>query len=487
MTDNKRGAGRSSEVPPFSAADLRITPLWLDGIDCPWPGYPAAVSAAGFCFVGALVPYGLDGAPLTLWSQTEVGRSGPPAYFCRADRAAEAVGVQASAAWRALGTLLESRGSSLDDVVRERYFQRDKRYFPELEKARILAQPDAPAPSVGIGVSAPGPEADAWFSLDAIAIDRSTWPYPTGRELLRLSGDLAPLPTYNTALRAGPFVFSSGQIAIDTSRPGVPVITGFDDIPSQGRFLQTGRSHTDARNGLIAAQTWFVYDRRRRMLDQIGLSNADIVELDIYLADIRDFVTVSAVHDHFFPGCTPAVTVSEFTEVGHKGTRIETQLVAYRDPQHPARHVAQVDEGDPPRWRRAGAVAAGPLVFTAGQAASRRDGRPVMAAAELAAPLRRGAAAVARATGNEIAAAQSVALFDALDRQLAAAGAALDRVVKLDVLVDDFAVFPALHLALEEYGLPHRPALTVVKVPRPSPVAGACVCVAATAVVAEPA
>ena len=459
-----------------------ITPVEPKGVCSPWPGYPVATSARGFCFVGGIMPLNADGELISRWVDTGREDGSSPEGFSCVDPTVEAVGAQSWLVWHYLKQILESTGGSLDDILRERYYQKDKRYFPELEKARIVHQPASPAPSVGIGVPAGSPQGNAWIVLDAICIDRRHWPYEGYRELLRFPGELAPLPTYNTAVKAGPYIFSSGQIAIDTMRPGIPAITGYDDIPEEGRFLRAGRSHTDYHNGPIAAQSWFVYNRRRLLLERAGLVNQNTVDLNVYLADMRDFHTFCEIHHRFFPDTAPATTVTQFTEVGHKGTRIETQLIAYADRDNPARCIDESSECPGLRWRRSAAVIAGPLIFVAGQTGTHGDDSAFAVLADLPQGSRRDAAAIIRATGREEATVQSALILARIGRLLGQAEVSLSRIVKLDVYLQDYADFAAFDSVLDRYLGDYRPALTCIKIPRVSPIPGARICVSATAV-----
>ncbi len=54
----------------------------------------------------------------------------------------------------------------------------------------------------------------------------------------------------------------------------------------------------------------------------------DVVNVSIFLGDIRDFSTFHRVHTHFFPDTQPSLCVVGFDEVGHRGTRIEIEITA---------------------------------------------------------------------------------------------------------------------------------------------------------------
>ena len=54
----------------------------------------------------------------------------------------------------------------------------------------------------------------------------------------------------------------------------------------------------------------------------------DIKHVAVMLQDIRDFGTFHRVHMHFFPNDPPALVVTGFNEVGHRGTLIEIEPTA---------------------------------------------------------------------------------------------------------------------------------------------------------------
>src|SRR5204862_6110849 len=143
-------------------------------------------------------------------------------------------------------------------------YQKEKRFFPVCERIRIIYEPEAPAPASGIGVCAGSPDGNAWSVIDGIAIAPAEWRFGERRRLLRYAGEPPPGSHYSHAAQAGPYIFLAGHIPNDTSKPGNPVIQGYDDVPEAGRSLRVGRSHPDARDGPIAAQTWIPYEKSQR-------------------------------------------------------------------------------------------------------------------------------------------------------------------------------------------------------------------------------
>ena len=263
-----------------------------------------------------------------------------------------------------LDKILAGAGTRGDQLLRQHMWQRDKRFFPILERVRKFWQPEA-APSSGLGVSSLRQPIDSWFGLEGVAVDIGSSDCHGHRRMLKPADDAANPSTsiYSRMVASGPFVFLAGHIPIRTTEPGKPVVASFDDVPEEGRFLATGRSHPDSRDGPIAAQSWFVYNEIRRALESQGMTMADIVHVRAFLADLRDLATFHRVHGHFFPGVSPALIIIQFAEVGHKGCVVEIEPTALRPGSG-----FRADTGwpCPAPFSGPAAVRAGPLVLLAG-------------------------------------------------------------------------------------------------------------------------
>lgn len=120
-----------------------------------------------------------------------------------------------------------------------------------------------------------------------------------------------PLAKYAAWRRAGDFVFLSGVIAVDPAA-GL-VVRGYADIPPAARILvgQTGEFSTDAKEGPILAQSWFVLDRIRTTVEDAGGTLADVFKLVQYFRNLDHFPYYSRVRKLFFPGEPPVSTVVE--------------------------------------------------------------------------------------------------------------------------------------------------------------------------------
>ena len=121
----------------------------------------------------------------------------------------------------------------------------------------------------------------------------------------------APLARYSAWRRAGDFVFLSGVIAVDPAR--ALVVRGYADIPADAAAAigRTGEFSTDAREGPILAQSWYVLDRIRLTVEAAGGRMGDVFKLVQYFKDLDHFPHYSRVRKLFFPGDPPASTVVE--------------------------------------------------------------------------------------------------------------------------------------------------------------------------------
>jgi 2-iminobutanoate/2-iminopropanoate deaminase len=119
---------------------------------------------------------------------------------------------------------------------------------------------------------------------------------------VRLGGDVpAPAGAYSPAVRAGGFVFISGQIPRD---PASGEIVG-DDVESQTRQVIA-----NIRRGLEAA----------------GATLADVVSMVVYLADVDDWGRFNTVYKELMPTPYPTRTA---VGANLRGITIEISAVAY--------------------------------------------------------------------------------------------------------------------------------------------------------------
>ena len=117
-------------------------------------------------------------------------------------------------------------------------------------------------------------------------------------------GGPTPRGPYSHAVRAGDFIYVSGQGPID---------------PESNQF-----SYGDIRH-----ETRIVLNNILRILAGCGASMKDVVRCGVFLADGDDFVAMNEVYGEFFGEAKPARTTVE-CKFANKQMKVEIDCVAYQ-------------------------------------------------------------------------------------------------------------------------------------------------------------
>lgn len=115
----------------------------------------------------------------------------------------------------------------------------------------------------------------------------------------------AAIGPYAQAIAAGPYLFASGQIALD---------------PATGQLV----------NGDAAAQTRQVMANVTAVLAAAGLAFADVVKTTIFLTDMADFAAVNAVYGGCFEGGPVPARSTVAVAALPRGSAVEIEVVALR-------------------------------------------------------------------------------------------------------------------------------------------------------------
>lgn len=124
-------------------------------------------------------------------------------------------------------------------------------------------------------------------------------------EIKKISVDDAPAPkgAYSQVVRAGDFLYVSGQGPID---------------PETQEFVFSG----------IQGETKLTLENLERVLAGCGASRRNIVKCGVFLAEAVDFAAMNEVYAEFFAGSAPARTTIAATLV-EPGMKVEIDCVAY--------------------------------------------------------------------------------------------------------------------------------------------------------------
>jgi len=122
----------------------------------------------------------------------------------------------------------------------------------------------------------------------------------------RIVSPEAPQPRgpYSHAVRAGDFIYVSGQVAIN---------------PKTNQF----------EPGTVADETRRTIENIRAILQAAGADLADVVKCSVFLADIRDFAAMNEVYAQFFGEAKPARTTVH-AMLPAPGMKVEIDCVAYK-------------------------------------------------------------------------------------------------------------------------------------------------------------
>jgi 2-iminobutanoate/2-iminopropanoate deaminase len=109
--------------------------------------------------------------------------------------------------------------------------------------------------------------------------------------------------TFSPGVKVGKLLFISGQISIDPD----------GNIVGRGDF---------------AAQCKQVFENMKLVLDKAGASYSDIVKINTYLTDLREYPAFAQIRGQYFAGNYPASTVVGVTGLAFEGAMLEVEAIA---------------------------------------------------------------------------------------------------------------------------------------------------------------
>jgi 2-iminobutanoate/2-iminopropanoate deaminase len=119
-------------------------------------------------------------------------------------------------------------------------------------------------------------------------------------------GVAAPRGPYSPAVRAGGFIYVSGQVPVDP-------------LTNQ------------AVTGDVKAETRQVLSNIQRILEGCGASMADVVKCCVFLTDVKDFAAMNEVYTEFFGNAKPARTTIAVAALPLPSAKVEIDAVAFRE------------------------------------------------------------------------------------------------------------------------------------------------------------
>ena len=113
----------------------------------------------------------------------------------------------------------------------------------------------------------------------------------------------AAIGPYSQAIKAGNFIFVSGQLPID---------------PATGAFPET-----------IEEQTRQSLTNCKAVLEAAGLTMANVIKTTVFLSDMNNFGAMNGVYATFFEGACPARSAVEVARLP-KDALVEIECIAVR-------------------------------------------------------------------------------------------------------------------------------------------------------------
>lgn len=116
--------------------------------------------------------------------------------------------------------------------------------------------------------------------------------------------DRAPKPVarYSQGIKVGNTLYVQGVVALD---------------PQSGKLVEGG----------IAGQAARVFDSLRAILEQAGMTMADVVKVTAFLADLNDYAVFNEIYGRQFPADPPPVRTTVQAKLP-LGAVVEVEVIA---------------------------------------------------------------------------------------------------------------------------------------------------------------
>lgn len=118
--------------------------------------------------------------------------------------------------------------------------------------------------------------------------------------------DVSASGPYSHAVDAGDYVYFSGQTPMNRLNP--------EDVPE---------------NESITSQTEQCFIHLKSVMEEAGVTEANVVKVNVYLTDMKHFNEMNAVYENFFQAPFPARTCVAVYELP-LGADVEIEIIAKR-------------------------------------------------------------------------------------------------------------------------------------------------------------
>ena len=143
----------------------------------------------------------------------------------------------------------------------------------------------------------------------------------------------APLANYLAAKRVGNMLYLSGVIAVDPAAR--KVVTAYNDLPLEAQTqlqtlgYNTGQMSVDIFEAPAAAQSWFVLNRIKDIVEAEGGQMSDVFKLVQYFRDLRHYPAYNRVRGLFCPEPVVSTVVEVSRMLPSDDVLIEVEATAF--------------------------------------------------------------------------------------------------------------------------------------------------------------
>ena len=143
----------------------------------------------------------------------------------------------------------------------------------------------------------------------------------------------APLANYLAAKRFGNMLYLSGVIAVDPSAR--KVVAAYDDLPATAQAqlktlgYNTGQMSVDIFEAPAAAQSWFVLNRIKDIVEAEGGQMKDVFKLVQYFRDLRHYPVYNRIRGLFCPEPVVSTVVEVSRMMPSDEVLIEVEATAF--------------------------------------------------------------------------------------------------------------------------------------------------------------
>jgi len=176
-----------------------------------------------------------------------------------------------------------------------------------------------------------------------------------------ISTDVSPryIGKFSQAIRAGQWVFVTGQIATD----------GKTGVPSEARLPYNWYGNE------MKLQADFTLRNLKAVVEAAGTTMEDVVSAIAYIRDIPEIPALEEVWQKYFVKNPPALTIIPVLGLGGgKDMVIEIDLIAIIPGGKLKKELVSTDRAPRPMGNQPQAIKAGPLLFISGQLAANERG-----------------------------------------------------------------------------------------------------------------